>query len=146
VGIPVDGGNGRPADDAPADGSDSSPAEDAEAEDDEAADDEALGYALVEGIAEDSTTISAAEAHRLVKIARLYHLNCMDPLPPTPAAIARTKNLAEYQRIITLDREDMTVKGAPRGVVVSDGGGRPSLLRRRSGGVKLEAAGATGWW
>jgi hypothetical protein len=28
----------------------------------------------------------------------------------------------------------------PRGAVVTNGGGRPSSLRRRSGGVKLEAA------
>jgi 5-methylcytosine-specific restriction protein A len=33
------------------------------------------------------------------------------------------------------------LRSAPRGAVVSNGGGRPSLLCRRSGGVKLAAAG-----
>ena len=58
----------------------------------------------MEGIAEDSKAIARGEADRLVKIAALYHLNGMEPLAPSAAALARAKDMAGYQRLVALNR------------------------------------------
>ncbi|MDJ0341029.1 hypothetical protein QMK19_08620 [Streptomyces sp. H10-C2] len=79
---------------------------------------------------------------------------------PSPMTLAVTRLLARTQAdhlVSLLDEQDGQAQrdaiygryyrgcgknpaSAPRGAVVSDGGGRPPSLRRRSGGVKLEAA------
>ena len=51
----------------------------------------------------------------------------------------RVKELIKYKGLQVAPAELEAILSAPRGAGVSDGGARPPLLCRRSGGVKLEA-------
>lgn len=66
------------------------------------------------------------------------------------AEIARlTALLGKAERRLSRTEAALEIMGkahsAPRGAAGSDGGGRPPVFCRRSGGVKLRVAGTAGW-
>ena len=65
------------------------------------------GFALVEGISDETKLIGWCEAQRLTKIAQLYAVGEMHPLPPPAAATAAAGRAA---LICGLTREELTVR------------------------------------
>jgi len=76
------------------------------------------GFALVEGISDQSKLIGWAEAQRLKDIAALYAVGEMHPLPPPPAAQARAGRRG--REIAALTREDLTAHEVAARLCLSD--------------------------
>src|SRR5687767_7977663 len=66
------------------------------------------GYDLVASLLEHQRVIGFHEAQKLIQVARLYELDCMNPLGPSVAAQHRTAK-AQRKQISPLTRQDLTV-------------------------------------